>query len=223
MPEEQELTPEERLLKVIQKGEEPTTVMTPEKDEQGVAEGAVTVSETTAPPVAVPGAGLSLFNRILSIAAVLFLMLAVYETYLNLPAAPVFYPEDEMLIERAVSDEGLFSLSDTVDMYAMRRVFGEPPPAVSREPVASDQARLVGWRAYARENMSLIGMSNVTQEQDGREITKREAILMDNKTKRMHFLTEGIAVVISDQSVNVAQVGDAFVKLRFGEEILRIE
>jgi hypothetical protein len=68
-----------------------------------------------------------------------------------------------------------------------------------------------------------MGMSDVKREQGGIEQTIREAIVMDNKLKKMHFLTEGKTLMLAEQQVTVARVEDAAVELKKGDEVLKIE
>ncbi len=224
MADEQELTPEEKLLKVIQKGES--------KPETETAEARSPASGSTTPdPSAVVaglpplGNSLRFVNRIAAAAAVLFVLLAGYETYRNIPDEAFAYPPDELPLRSSLAAIAPASLSDTLDMFARRRVFGQPPPppATITNITPTNIINLIGWRAYARENLSLMGMSNVKRIENGVEQIQREAIVMDNKVKRMQFLTEGKTLIIAEQDVSVSRVGDSFVELKLGEEVLTIE
>jgi hypothetical protein len=222
MAAEQELTPEEKLLKVIQKGEpkaEPTEKTLGKAPEEGNSPEPVAVES------ALPSAGrwMTVVNRILAAAAIVFLLLAGYESYLNFPTPAVAYPADTLALDATVPALPPATLSDTLDMFAKRRVFGQPPPAATTSVGTTNTVNLIGWRAYARENLTLIGMSDVKRSQDGGEKTQREAIVMDNKVKKMHFLTDGKTLILAEQEVAVSQVGDAFVEFKLGEEVLKIE
>ncbi len=222
MAAEQKLTPEEKLLKVIQKGEpkaEPAEKPSGKAPEEGASPEAI-VTEYSLPST---GRWMAVVNRILAAAAIVFLLLAGYESYLNFPTPAVAYTADTMTLDTAISTPPPATLSDTLDMFARRRVFGQPPPAKESLEGTTNTVSLIGWRAYARENLSLIGMSDVKRLQDGGETTQREAIVMDNKVKKMQFLTEGKTLILSEQEVAVSQVGDSFVEFTLGEEVLRIE
>ena len=82
---------------------------------------------------------------------------------------------------------------------------------------------LIGWRSYARDNLTLMGMSDVNRVQDGVAETVREAIVMDNKVKKMLFLKQGSTLVLAEQEVSVSSIGETAIELRMGEEILKIE
>lgn len=222
MAEEQELTPEEKLLKVIQKGE-------PKADSTGkVAEAAPAGSTSTDAPVlisSVPtsGRGLKILNRIMAVTALVFVLLAGYETYLNVPAEVIPYPTGDIHLKaEQASSTAPARMSDTLDIFAQRRIFGQPPPNVATN-ITPDTDNLIGWRAYARENLSLIGMSDVKRMSEGTEQVQREAIVMDNKLKKMHFLTEGKSLILSGQNVSIVRIGESDVELKLGEEILTIE
>jgi len=221
MAEQKELTPEEKLLKVIQKGEpkvesagKPDTDTPPESAPQDTVQAIAGTSSS--------GRGLQAFNRILTLAAIGFVLLACYETYLNVPAEVIPFLAGDINLDAADSFTPPATLSDTLDMFARRRILGQPP-RTNTEPTAVTNAPMIGWRAYGRENLSLIGMSDVKRVLDGVEQTQREAILMDNKLKKMHFLTEGKSLILSEQDVAVSRIGESFVEFKFGEEVLTIE
>ncbi len=226
MADDQELTPEEKLLRVIQKGESPPPGAGIAAGAGGADSGLDVAAETSAIASGIPpagrGRGLALLNRVLAAAAVLFLLLAGYETYLNMPANATVYPAQPLEIGASSLDIQTASLSDTLDMFARRRIFGGVErPVVT--PGNTNIVNLIGWRAYARENLTLMGMSDVKSMQEGVEQTVREAIMMDNKVKKMHFLREGSTLVLAEQAVSVSSVGETVVELRMGEEVLKIE
>jgi hypothetical protein len=68
-----------------------------------------------------------------------------------------------------------------------------------------------------------MGMSDVKRMQNGVEQTVREAIVMDNKQKKMLFLRAGARLVLAEQDIDVASVEEAAVELCKGEEVLKIE
>jgi hypothetical protein len=225
MPDEQDLTPEEKLLRVIQKGDP-----SPLNAGRVAGEGSVATEADDAagdPAAIVPelrrgGRGLTLTNRLLASAALFFLLLAGYETYLNMPAAATVYPAEPLEIGARSFEGPAVSLGDTLDMFARRRVFGQPERAVIM-PSNTNVVNLIGWRAYARENLTLMGMSDVTSRQDGSEKIVREAIMMDNKVRKMHFLREGSTLIVAEQEVSVSSVGETAVELRRGDEVLKVE
>lgn len=224
MAADEELTPEEKLLRVIQKGDSPPSSAMVAAGVDGVSTGLGGAMETTAIASGIPpaGRGLALLNRVLAVAALLFLLLAGYETYLNMPANATVYPAEPLDLGESADDAAAVSLSDTLDMFVGRRIFG-PAPRIDAPIGVTNAPPLIGWRAYARENLSLMGMSDVKRMQDGVEQTVHEAIMMDNKLKKMHFLREGSTLMLAEQEVAVASVEEAAIELRRGEEVLRIE
>lgn len=222
MADDKELTPEEKLLRVIQKGD--AAPSDPGVAASGGGAGAIAAiaPEAIAPGIPSAGRGLVVLNRVLGAVAALFLLLAGYETYLNMPANATVYPDESLEIGERAGEVPSVSLSDTLDMFARRRVFGGVDrPVVT--PGNTNLVSLIGWRAYARDNLSLLGTSDVTRKQDGAEQTVREAIVMDNKEKKMLFLRAGSTVVLAEQEVDVGSVEEAAIELRKGEEILKIE
>jgi hypothetical protein len=223
MADEKELTPEEKLLRVIQKGDPGPS------DSGAAADGSAGVGADVAPETSViasgiptAGRGLVVLNRVLGAVAALFLLLAGYETYLNMPAVAMVYPDEELEIGVYTGDVPTVSLSDTLDMFAKRRVFGQVKLPVETAD-NTNVVNLIGWRAYARENLTLKGMSDVKSMQDGGEQTVREAIVMDNKVKKMLFLRAGSTLILAEQAVSVTSVEGSAIELKKDDEVLKIE
>ncbi len=220
--EQQELTPEEKLLEVIQKGEAPVA--------DGASNASATLGdESYGQPESRPIMGGGTFsvgtlNKLLVAAATAILALSGYEMYRSLPKPDKVYSPADMQFKEGGEVLALASLSDTLDMFAKRRVFGTPPKKWKPEPGGRRIAVLKGWRAYARDNLKLMGTSDVQRETaDGEPESVLEAIVMDTKEKRMHFLTSGQTIVLSKQEVLVDNVGESKVELQVEEERLSIE
>lgn len=203
-------TPEEKLLKVIQSGEGAP-----------VADASVSENSVAAPeePFGRPrigrGMDMVIIGRAFSLVALILVVLSVYETYRNRPAQagqvrPVVF--DQVAVR--VPAEGV-PVNEAMDMFARRRIFGPPPP--QQEMAATENAPVVGWRAYVRDHYSLMGMSDLA---DG---SLREAIVMDNKVKKMQFLREGQVLSIANQDVEVSHIGTETVEFKRGDELLTIE
>jgi len=223
MADEQELSPEEKLLRVIQKGEPPVAPSTPPVD-GGLAASETPAADNTGIASGVPptGRGIVVLNRLLAAAAALFLLLAGFETYLNVPANATIYAAESIDIGPRSGTSPDVSLSDSLDMFARRRIFGlAERPVVT--PGSTNTIILIGWRAYARDNLTLMGMSDVKLMQDGGDQTVREAIVMDNKEKKMHFLRVGSTLVLAEQEVTVSNVDETTIELKKGDEVLIIE
>jgi len=70
----------------------------------------------------------------------------------------------------------------------------------------------------------LMGTSDVQRESDsGETVSVLEAIVMDTKEKKMHFLTTGQTIVLSSQQVLVEEVGEKTVEFQVEDERLTIE
>ncbi len=219
MADEQELTPEEKLLQVIQKGE--SKVETDPGSEPGrkpETDASVVLRRSRGSVAAV-----SMTNRILAIAAALLVLLAGYESWLQLPQEGPLYAPENLDLNKTSLSMVTASLSDSLDQFARRRIFGVPPPREDPELQGVPTTTLIGWRAYARENLRLMGMSEIKQDTGGAGRTTMEAIVMDNQIKKMHFLQEGQALVIAEQEITVSRIGDSSLELRQGEELLTIE
>jgi co-chaperonin GroES (HSP10) len=69
-----------------------------------------------------------------------------------------------------------------------------------------------------------MGTSEVQQTTESGDVeTVREAIVMDTKEKKMHFLTTGQTIILTKQEVRVDSIDETKVKLVSGEETLTIE
>jgi hypothetical protein len=220
---QQELTPEEKLLEVIQKGEAPQADI-------GTDSAPTLGDESDGQPISRPileGSGvfrISTFNKVLVLVAVVFLGLSVYEMYQNLPEQQKTYSAVDMGFSEGGEVLVLASLSDTLDMFSKRRIFGVPPKPWARETNGVTIETLQGWRAYARDNLKLMGTSDVQRETgNGDTVSVLEAIVMDTKEKKMHFLTTGQTIVLSTQDVRVDKVGENRVDLQVEDERLTIE
>lgn len=223
MADEQELTPEERLLKVIQKGE---------SDALPLNAGGLGDGETGAePPLAIAvgprqaGQGMRLVNRLLAAVAVIFLLLAGYETYEQTPKPATTYAAAELSIDGPEAPlVAPVSLAETLEMIRNRRIFG-PAPVVdpgTKKP-GEEQVPELGWRKYARENLVLMGLSDVKTTDQGVEKIRREAIVMDNKVKKMHFLEVGKTLVVADREATVSRIEGKQLELRVEDDVLTIE
>jgi hypothetical protein len=183
MAGEQELTPEEKLLKVIQKGEVP--------QRSAGAEPLTFGDEADAEPIARGGYGqisLAAVNRILVLLILVVIGLSGYEVYRNQPEPEPVYSEEDLDLLDNGEKLVIASLSDTLDMFSARRIFGKPPERWVSGPDHGPKP-MQGWRAYVRDNMELTGLSKViVQQDDGSTRNVMEAIVMDTKKKKMHFL-----------------------------------
>ena len=211
---EKEKTTEEMLQEVIQKGQPAATAAAEGQDDAG------DLAEVVAGPALVScrqGSAVSLVSRILVLGAILLLLLGVYETYSSIPeTVPGLLPRPFDSVAFETVPDGV-ALSEAVDRFARRRIFGMPPPQDQSDPGPVVQTR--GWRAYVRDHIDLLGTSAVEDEGS----TLLEGIVMDKKAGRMQFLREGTALRIEDQEVTVIRVSENQVELRREEEVIVVD
>jgi hypothetical protein len=224
MADEQELTPEEKLLEVIQKGETP-------QDEAPTASTGLTLGdESDGRPVSRSSASGSgpfrsrpLFHLLVLL---IFALLCVsgYEIYRNLPKPEKVYSEADINLPDHGDLLVLASLSDTLDMFSRRRILGRIPRPYVAPTNGHNIEELKGWRALVRDNWKFLGTSSVQQKTDSGEMESvREAIIMDMKDGKMHFLTTGQTIVLTKQDVRVDSIDETKVELVSGEETLTVK
>ena len=257
MPEE-ELTPEEKLLKVIQKGDnqEPEStdaVDNSADDSEGKATTVVAQATGTDPvaksggessddtfasaehssavavsAVAVASTGkspLRVLNRAMVAVAAVLLCISGVEMLANIrsPFPAITQEPFETTSESVASENFIADLSETLDMYSKKRIFGKPDPVLITQ-VVDQTPVLAGWRAYARKNYDLMGLSMVMkQADDGSEYKIREAIVVDKKTGKMHFLSTGQTIVIEKQTVKIDEITDDNVTFSKGDEEVTLD
>ncbi len=216
MAEEQELTPEEKLLKVIQKDD------TVASDASSVA---TVGDEKDAAPIAKSGmsgdspVSLSVINKVLVLAALVAIGFSGYEIYDNMPKEEIVFDATDLNLS-GDDQAGLgASLGDTLDMFDDIRITGIPPdpwdPKKGKKPIAE----LKGWRAYVRDNFKVLASSTVMKQMaDGSKKSVVEAIVMDTKEKKMHFLQVGNDITILENKVRVNKISDKTVELVCEEE-----
>ncbi len=219
--EQQEQTPEEKLLEVIQKGESPTEgasvgfTLGDDSDGQPVDR----VAPTSSGPFQTKSIG-----HVLSLAILVLLGSSGYEIYRNLPKAPKQYSVFDIDLPEPVANLAMASLSDTLNIFSQRRILGQISKPIPLSTDGADIEALKGWRAFVRENWKLMGTSEVQRQTASGDMTKvREAIVMDTKDKKMHFLTAGQTIVLTKQDVRVDSIDEASVALVSGEETLTIK
>ncbi|MBT3190959.1 MAG: hypothetical protein HN341_00230 [Verrucomicrobia bacterium] len=224
MAEEQELTPEEKLLEVIQKGEAPQGDAT--TGSAGLTLGDESDGQLVS-RVALGGAlpaGLSTARHLLVVVVVLLLGASGYEIYSNLPEPGKAYPEVELNLPSRPGTLAMASLSDTLDMFSRHRILGKVPKPYHRPQTGPGSEEWKGWRLLVRDNWKFMGTSEVQQTTESGDVeTVREAIVMDTKEKKMHFLTTGQTIILTKQEVRVDSIDETKVKLVSGEETLTIE
>ena len=205
MAEEQELTPEEKLLKVIQKGDAPA-----QDAGSGGSAASILGEGQDSKPISKSGDSpvkIGAVNNLLVLLAVIALCFSGYEIYRNMPKPAEVFSTAELDLSDSGETLVVASLSDTIDMFDTKRIFGKPPepwdPGKGRPPPEAFE----GWRAYARDNLEFKGLSTVVrQKPDGGSEKVLEAIVMDTKAKRMHFLRVGSKMEIKKKDVRVDKI-----------------
>lgn len=220
MAGEQELTPEEKLLMVIQKGESPLGADANRTDELtfGDESDATPVSHSTGSTIS-----LGLINKILAVVVLIGLGLVGYEIYRNQPAPETKYPPEELSLLDNGEKLVIASLSDTLDMFDTRRIFGKPPARWKDKEDPLKPPVMTGWRAYARDNLVFKGRSTVNVPQDdGTTKQVLEAIVMDKKENKMHFLRVDSKIHLLDKDVRVEKIDGNRLTFTYGKESLTI-
>lgn len=219
-------TPEEKLLKVIQKGESPSEGVSVTDDGAEATLGDASNGKPILRPM-LSGAGplqLKTLNHLLMVIALVFVGLSGYEMYCNFPALAPRYPDAALDLSRSGETLVMASLSDTLDMFDKRRILGLPPERWTPPDAGRDVETLKGWRAYARDHLNLKGISEVQKTMAGGEAqTVLEAIIMDTKVKKMHFLSTGQTIVLNQQEIRIAEIKEESVVLAAEEETLTIQ
>ena len=219
MAAETDITPEEKLLRVIQKGGAGGSADAPtEPVAEALPANGTDVTRTVAPPRTGDPTGrvLRVACRLLTLAALLLIAGSAYELVQAIPepeSAPP--PPDRAFLEAAVAVR-LPRVEDTIDRYARRRIFGRPPTT----PIVPEEERTIlrGWRAEVRDHFRLMGISIVQQAgPDGTRRPVREAIVLDSRSGNMHFVSAGKSLVIKEDHVTVRDVLPDAVVLESGE------
>jgi hypothetical protein len=215
MADREELTPEEKLLEVIQKGDTSaprstsvtsSTVIGDEPD-SGITAKSSAFGET---PVS-----LQLINRILVFATLVAIGFSAYEIYANIPKEEKTFAVAELDISAEGDSSLVSSLSDTLNMFDHTRITGLStigPSDSELDEGTSDGPK--GWRAYVRDNFKVLARSKVEKAgANGRAETVVEAIVMDTKLQKMYFFQVGQNIIINDKSVQVDKISDKTVEL----------
>ena len=210
-----ELTPEEKLLEVIQKGDTSAPGAT------SVASRTVIGDEVDSTPIAKSSAfgenpiSLKLINRILIFATLVAIGFSAYEIHGNIPQEEKTFAVSELDISANEDSSFVSSLSDTLNMFDKTRItgistIGRDDPKPGEDPIDG----LKGWRAYVRDNFKVLARSKVEKAGvDGRVETVVEAIVMDTKLQKMYFFQVGQNIMINDKSVQVDKISDKTVEL----------
>ncbi len=219
MATETDITPEEKLLRVIQKGGAGGPEDSPAEPAAGAASANGTdVARTVAPPVAGDPASriLRLTCRLLAVATLLLVAGGAYELVRAIPEPESAPPPPDHAFLEATAAVRLPRVEDTIDQYARRRIFGRPPTV---SPVPDPRmAVLSGWRQRVRDDFRLMGISIVQQTApDGTHRMVREAIVLDARSGNMHFVSAGKSLVIKEDHVTVRDVLPDAVVLESGE------
>lgn len=217
MAEERELTPEEKLLKVIQDGDAPIQDGDNVSGHDGGSE-----QERREPSGGLPLCHMRAFNMLFVLVTLLALGLSGYEVYRSRPESTPEFKPMQLDLSGSRGSQRVPSMGQVIDMFDVRRIFGKPPERI-KGGEGKEPEPFKGWRAYVRDNLQLTGRSTVIkQTPDGGSEKVLEAIVMDNKVKKMHFLSVGMKIRILDKDVEVDKIGDKTLTLKYGEEKIEI-
>jgi len=271
---EQDLTPEEKLLKVIQEGDSedpkaeegasveaaPSSTVTMQAEqvpaEEGAekpklklakAEGAEAASgdKAAAPkgeaeekeeekaaaagmiaagPMAVSKGGrgtrfgIGMVNKCLVAVVLIMIGFAVYEIW-----ASIQVPEDEGVFLNGMPDmgwldqlpeEALSPIEDVLKAFEQNPIIGPRKTVVIERTKIATPTPLV---EYIKKNLNLIGLSNVAGDAD-----MPEAIIMDKKIEKMHFLRLGDKIIINDRELELVAIAAEYAEVLNGETRIQI-
>ncbi|MBN2300971.1 MAG: hypothetical protein JXN60_00510 [Lentisphaerae bacterium] len=170
--------------------------------------------------------GISSVNRFLAAGIVIALAITGLEIWGFLrnsaEAAQIEAVTEPMPFEADVSRSAQYSFPEVLIWYEQHPIlldFKAEPQARSddSEPRKSQGPR-VGWEAYVRSNMKLMGVSRHPEDEQA-----TEAILADNKTKAMHFMKTDDSIFVSNQKVSLKRIDGALVVLTDGRNDVTIE
>ena len=167
-----------------------------------------------------PRFGIGTVNRILAALVLLMVGFAAYEIYASMrtPLAPSTVPAGTTRYTIAEVPEGdLPPIEEVLDVFKNRPIIGEPKE--KPEPRGPQQPPPVTpFQRYAKENMNLIGLSAPTGDPQA-----GEAIIVDTKADKMHFLRVGQELAIEGKNVTLARITADYVVFQVGEEEVRVE
>jgi hypothetical protein len=225
-----ELTPEEKLLKVIQQGGKPVP-MTPMPVPPAPTLEA-TSSSSSSPSSAAPAAtrcmpvsrgtaalGISLLRRVLISVTVALLALVAFELYHNLPE-PVAAPAaiNRPLVAMDLS-EAATPIGEATAQYDARRIFGiageEPGPVRTSLTV-------VAWIGQVHEKYKFMAISEVDASGSTGSEPVVEAIVLDKFTKTIQFLREGQIVRFGGTEVVVKAITENAIEFESGSDSMRL-
>jgi len=207
MAAETDITPEEKLLRVIRKGGAAESRDVPAEPAAEPAADGMDAERAVTPAVAAVPSGrvLGATCRLLVLATLLLAAGGAYELVKAVPEPEAAPPPPDRAFLEATAALRLPRVEDTIDQYARRRIFGRPPSVpIAHDP---DPQVLRGWRAEVRDHYRLMGISIVEQTiADGTRRPIREAIILDGRSGNMHFVSTGKRLVIKEDHVTVQEV-----------------
>jgi len=171
-------------------------------------------------PARAPRFGVGVVNRILAALVLLMVGFAAYEIYASIrtPLVKSDAPAEGTGYEIAeVPASDLPPIEEVIGIFRKRPIIGEPkqqtPPQGPKQPPPTPP-----FQRYADQNMNLIGLS--TPEGDPQA---GEAIVVDTKADKMHFLRVGQELTIEGNTVTLKQITADYVVFGVGEEEVRVE
>lgn len=169
----------------------------------------VPASAPTAPsgkPVA-RRSGLGVASRLLSLAALVFLLLSAWEIWgayqADDPRAAVSGREPSHVPEPAFVPDPtpLPDLDSVLALYRQRPLLTQPtsPEPTGPPPTRPGPAPQADWEKYLRDHLRLLGFSRLDGPDGG-----MEALVSDAKTGRMHYLRIGSPLLAEGKQLTVA-------------------
>ncbi len=212
-----EMTPEEKLLKVIQQGGAPVAATAAPSPEPTPAVPldhiALPVSSGTA------ALGIGLLRRVLIAATVALLVLVCIELYRHLPppAEPPAPLESPLVVVEAA--EATIPIADVAEHYDRRRITG----------IAGEEAQLRGvvaavvpWIAQLHEKYRFMALSEVEPSAATGGDPVIEAIVMDKFVKTIQFIRQGQTVQVGDYQVLVKAITESGIEFESGSDSMTL-
>lgn len=190
------------------------------KDEKAAAAGVI-----AAGPMAVSKGGrgtrfgIGTVNKCLVAVVLIMIGFAVYEIWASIQVpgheGVVLAGMPDMTWLDQLPEEALPPIEDVLKAFKENPIIGPRKPA---RTVGSATVTPTPLDNYVKENLNLIGLSNVPGDAD-----TPEAIIVDKKLEKMHFLRIGDKVSINKRELELVEVTAEYAELLDGETKIRVE
>jgi hypothetical protein len=215
-----ELTPEEKLLKVIQQGGKPVAATVVPRSPVAPTPLPLSV-ETMAVPVSSGTAalGIALLRRVLTAATVALIALVIYELYRNIPEPPV---ASGAIDSPLVSVEGVpeaLGIAAVTDRFDDRRITGIAGDDLPLEQLGKSAA---AWIGQLHKKYKFMAISEVESSPGAGGELVTEAIVLDKLTKTIQFIRSGQFIQVGGKEVLVKAITEKAVEFELGSDSMTL-